>query len=126
MWALDLARQGWTQCDIAVTLGASKGAVGWSTPAGADRKLSVSALLQGPSPGSARNQFRLNPAFLWHRAEAYGFRGDVWTCGRVAGVLQEEFGVSYCRSQMPRPLKRLGWSPQVPHHPRDPAGRGGH
>jgi transposase len=57
---------------------------------------------------------RLIPDFLWHGAEAYGFRGDVWTCGRVAGVIREEFDVSYSNSQVSRLLKQLGWSPQVP------------
>jgi len=57
---------------------------------------------------------RLLPDFLWHGAEAYGLRGDVWTCGRVAGVIQEEFDVAYSKSQVSRLLKRLGWTPQVP------------
>jgi hypothetical protein len=56
----------------------------------------------------------LIPDFLWHGAEAYGFRGDVWTCGRVAGVIREEFDVSYSKSQVSRLLKHLGWTPQVP------------
>jgi transposase len=54
------------------------------------------------------------PDFLWHGPEPYGSRGDVWTCERVAGVLYEEFGVSYSSSQVSRLLKRLGWTPQVP------------
>jgi transposase len=53
-------------------------------------------------------QLRLIPDFLWHGAEAYSFRGDVWTCERVAGVLAEEFGVSSSKSQVSRMLKRLG------------------
>jgi hypothetical protein len=28
------------------------------------------------------------PDFLWHGAEAYGFRGQVQTCGRVAQVMR--------------------------------------
>jgi transposase len=52
--------------------------------------------------------------FLWHGPEAYGFRGEVWTCPRVARVLREEFGVGYSRSQVARILKGLGWTPQVP------------
>jgi transposase len=57
---------------------------------------------------------RLIPDFLWHGPESYGFRGDVWTCERVVGVLSREFGVSYSKSQVSRLLKRLGWTPQVP------------
>jgi hypothetical protein len=28
----------------------------------------------------APNRMWMVPEFLWHGAEAYGFRGDVWTC----------------------------------------------
>jgi transposase len=116
MRALELARQGWKQCDIASALGVSKGAVSrWLAAA---RRGGTDALRSHPAPGAASRispeQFRLIPDFLWHGAEAYGFRGDVWTCERVAGVLAEEFGVSYSRSQVSRLLKRLGWTPQVP------------
>ena len=66
------------------------------------------------APRLTPEQVRLIPDFLWHGAEAYGFRGDVWTCGRVAGVIREEFDVTYSKSQVSRLLKRLGWTPQVP------------
>src|SRR5262249_56111821 len=59
-------------------------------------------------------QRRLLPDFLWHGPEAYGFRGEVWTCSRVAQVVEEEFGVSYSKSQVSRILKELRWTPQVP------------
>ncbi len=29
-------------------------------------------------------QYHRLPEFLWHGAEAYGFRGDVWTCDRMS------------------------------------------
>ena len=116
MRALDLARQGWKQRDIAVALDASEGAVSrWLAAA---RRGGPEALRSHPGPGPSAKltpeQFRLIPDFLWHGAEAYGFRGDVWTCERVAGVIGEEFGVSYSKSQVSRLLKRLGWTPQVP------------
>jgi transposase len=59
-------------------------------------------------------QNRLIPDFLGHGAEAYGFRGEVWTCPRIARVLRQEFGVSYSRSQVSRLMKQLRWTPQVP------------
>src|SRR5512135_2033883 len=107
--ALDLAQQGWRPCDIAVALDASKGVVSrWLAAA---RRGGPEALSSHPAPGAAAKitaeHFRLIPDFLWHGAEAYGFRGDVWTCGRVAGVLREEFGVLYRKSQVSRLLKRL-------------------
>ena len=33
---------------------------------------------------------------------------------RIAGVIGQEFGVRYSKSQVSRLLKRLGWTPQVP------------
>jgi transposase len=47
-------------------------------------------------------------------AEAYGFRGEMWTCARVAAVIWEEFGVSYHKAHISRLLKRLHWTPQLP------------
>jgi transposase len=111
-----LSQQGWKSCDIAVALSASEGAVSrWLSAA---RRGGTQALLSRPIPGRpprlTLEQLRWVPDFLWHGAEAYGFRGDVWTCGRVAGVLHEELGVRYSNSQVSRILKTLGWTPQVP------------
>lgn len=54
------------------------------------------------------------PEFLWHGPEAYGFRGDVWTCARVTRVIKEEFGAHYHKDHVGRLLKELRWTPQVP------------
>jgi transposase len=117
MRALELKDLGWKQRDIAAALGVTEGAV--SQWVAAARQGGWDALVSHPSdrgmtPGLTSDQLRLIPDFLWHGAEAYGFRGDVWTCERVAGVLAEEFGISYSKSQVSRVLKRLGWTPQVP------------
>ena len=117
MRALELHQQGWVQRDIAAALGASKGAVSqWLAAA---RDAGPEALVShmdrcGPPPGLTPEQVRQIPDSPWHGAEACGVRGDVWTCGRVAGVIREEFDVSYSKSQVSRLLKRLGWTPQVP------------
>jgi transposase len=59
-------------------------------------------------------QWHRLPDLLWHGAEAYGFRGDLWTCERIVGMLAQEFDISYSKSQVSRLLKQLGWTPQVP------------
>jgi transposase len=111
-----LKQLGWMPSEIAVALGVSTGAVSQWLRAAA--RGGAEALLSHTIPGRpaqlSTEQQRRVPDFLWHGAEAYGFRGDVWTCGRVAGVLQEEFGVRYSKSQVSRILKALGWTPQVP------------
>lgn len=111
-----LKQSGWRPSEIAVASGVSEGAVSqWLRAATAG---GVEALLSHAIPGRPARltpeRLRLVPDFLWHGAEAYGFRGDVWTCGRVAGVLEEEFGIRYSKSQVSRILKALGWTPQVP------------
>lgn len=116
MQAWRLKQVGWKQRDIAVALDVSKGAVSqWLSAAARD---GPSALLGRSSPGHPSKltpeQRGLIPDFLWHGPEAYGFRGEVWTCARVARVLEEEFGVSYSRSQLSRLLRDLNWTPQVP------------
>lgn len=114
--AWHLKQNGWRPSEIAVALGVSTGAVSqWLKAATTG---GVEALLSHASHGRPSRlcpeQRRLVPDFLWHGAEAYGFRGEVWTCGRVAGVLEEEFGIRFSKSQVSRILKTLGWTPQVP------------
>src|SRR5689334_3942458 len=110
--ALDLEQQGWPQRDIAAALGATKGAVSqWLAAARhGGREALRSRPGRGHKPKLAPEQIRRIPDFLWHGSEAYGFRGDLWTCERVAAVLLEEFGVSSSKSQVSRLLKGLGWT----------------
>src|SRR3954452_5972878 len=114
--ALHLKRQGWSRQDIAEALGVSPVSVSrWFARV---RDGGLEALRAHPSPGRppklAPAQKRLIPEFLWHGAEAYGFRGEVWTCTRVAQVIEEEFGVRYHKDHVGRLLKELHWTPQVP------------
>lgn len=114
--ALQLKQQGWYQRDIAEALGVSEVTVSrWLACA---RAGGVEALLAHPAPGPlpelSADQLRSIPEFLWHGAEAYGFRGEVWTCARVAKVIKEEFGVVYHKGHVARLLEQLRWTPQVP------------
>ncbi len=47
-------------------------------------------------------------------AEAYGFRGDVWTTKRIAAVIEGEYGVRYHPDHVGRLLREAGWSVQKP------------
>jgi transposase len=117
MRALELHQQGWIQRDIAAALGATESAVSqWLASArhGGPEALTSHTDRRGVASKLTAEQLRLVPDFLWHGAEAYGFRGDLWTCGRVVGVIREEFGITYSKSQVSRLLKRIGWTPQVP------------
>jgi transposase len=113
---LHLKRGGWSRHDIAEALGVSPVSVSrWFARV---RDSGPEALRAHPSPGAPPKltaaQKRLIPEFLWHGAEAYGFRGEVWTCARVAQVIEEEFAVRYHKDHVGRLLKELRWTPQVP------------
>jgi len=114
--AYHLRREGWRRCDVADALDVTVRSVNyWDSLA---RLGGRQALLSRPIPGRpaelSSRQMAMIPEFLWHGAEAYGFRGKVWTCGRVAKVIEEEFGVAYDKGHVARLLKRLGWTPQMP------------
>jgi transposase len=111
-----LKQHGWYQRDIAEALGVAEETVSrWMARA---RAGGPEALRSRPGPGHppklTADQKRLIPEFLWHGPEAYGFRGQVWTCARIAKVIEEEFGVSYHKDHVGRLLAELHWTPQVP------------
>lgn len=114
--AWELKQEGWSQQEIAEALGVSKGAVSqWMKRA---RQGGVVALKRQPAPGAAprlsEEQRARVPELLERGAEAYGFRGEVWTCERVAEVIRREFGVSYHSAHVSRLLKALRQSLQKP------------
>src|SRR5215204_199554 len=96
--AFELKQEGWSQQRIAGALGVSKGAVSqWMKRA---HQGGVQALKRRVAPGArprlSEEQQRMKlPELLERGAEAQGFRGEVWTCERVAEVIRREFGVSY-------------------------------
>jgi transposase len=114
-WALK--QEGWPQKDIATALGVSAGAVSqWLKRA--REQGGVEALTRRPPPGmtprlSTEQRAQL-PLLLARGAEAYGFRGDVWTARRVAQLIADTFGVRYHRDHVRRLLRQLGWSRQHP------------
>lgn len=114
--ALRLSHLGWSQRDIAQASNVTEASVShWLSRA---RVGGPQALLTHPSagrpPALSREQLSRIPEFLWHGPEAYGFRGRLWTCARVAKVIAEEFGVVYDKGHVSRLLKDLGWTPQLP------------
>jgi transposase len=107
--AWKLHEAGWSQGKIAKELSVTQGAVSqWMRRAreggGAD------ALYRTPPPGRraglTEDQLSELPGLLARGAEAFGFRGDRWTTGRVAAVLNQVFGVSYHPGHVSRLLKK--------------------
>jgi transposase len=113
---LRLKQKGWSQRRAAAALGVREETISrWMARA---RHGGPEALSAHPGPGRppelSDDQQRLIPEFLWHGPEAYGFRGAVWTCARVARVIEDEFGVRYHKDHVGRLLKALHWTPQMP------------
>lgn len=114
--ALELKEQGWKQCRIAQALGVSKAAVSqWVNNLNKSELEAWRAKPQGHRrPKLTQQQLQDIPALLSHGAEAYGFRGELWTCSRVCQVIKQEFGVAYHKAHVSRLLKALKWTPQMP------------
>jgi transposase len=114
--AFELKEQGWKQREIAQAFAVSEAAVSkWVARRDKAEAEAWRAKLWGHRPPKLTDeQLQRIPDFLSHGAEAYGFRGELWTCARVATVIQEEFGVVYHKAHVSRLLKALTWTPQLP------------
>src|SRR5215467_6426008 len=82
--AWELAQQGWSQKHIAKALGATEGAVSQWMKIGCQHGAEGlrGKIAEGPSPRLTAEQLRQLPALLDQGAEAYGFRGALWTTQR--------------------------------------------
>jgi transposase len=114
--AWQLKQKGWSQRQIAEALGVSEGAVSqWIKRA---RDGGVEALRHRPPPGAPSRltdeQLARLPALLQQSPEAYGFRGELWTRGRIAAMIRLECGVSYHPRHVGRLCQAIRWSPQKP------------
>lgn len=68
----------------------------------------------GAKPRLNRQQRRRLLKILLRGACQAGYLTDLWTCGRVAEVIEKHFGVSYHRAHVWKLLRKLDWSPQKP------------
>jgi transposase len=121
-----LKQQGWTQQDIAAALGVTPGAVSQWLKRG--REQGVEGLRRHPAPGRqprlSAEQLAELPALVEAGAEAYGFRGQVWTCRRVAEVIRRTYGVSYHPAPVSRRLHAVRQSVQRPRSRASPRDEG--
>jgi transposase len=114
--AWHLKPQGWAQRQIATALGVSEGAVSQGMKRG--REGGPEALRDRPRPGAPRrltaDQLARLPTLLQQSPEAFGFRGALWTRGRMAAVIRLECGLSYHPRHVGRLCQAGRWSPQQP------------
>lgn len=113
-WELHL--QGWNQRRIAQALGVSPAAVSQWLKRGTTQGIAALHAQRPPGrpPRLSATQLRHLPALLAQDAEAFGFRGAVWTRRRIAHLIAAEFGVCYHPGHVSRLLARLGWTSQRP------------
>lgn len=114
--AWELKEQGWNQQWIAEALGVTKGAVSQWMKRGREGGIEglKRRVASGAPPRLSEKQRAQLPELLARGAPAYGFRGEVWTCERVAEVIRKEFGVLYHPAHVSRLLKKLRLSLQKP------------
>jgi transposase len=79
---------------------------------------------EGRPPRLNEKQRKQLTRILLKGARASGYTNDLWTCPRVAEVIQRLFGVPYHVDSIGKLLHRMGWSVQKPErraHERDEA-----
>jgi transposase len=111
-----LLAKGHPPVEVAQKLGVDRRSVRrWKA---AYRKRGEAALKAHRVPGrpcrlNAKAQKRL-VRLLLKGARAAGFATDLWTCPRVARLIEQQFGVRYHVDHVGRLLHGLGFSPQKP------------
>ena len=68
----------------------------------------------GRKPRLRASQLERLEELLVAGPERLGYETPLWTCPRVAHLIEQEFGVGYHEGHVWKILVRLGWSPQRP------------
>lgn len=114
--AVSLLRQGYPPVEVARRVGVDRRSVRrWNA---AVRKHGRKAIRAKLIPGRPRKLDALAVKWLKQEllagAQAAGFPTDLWTCPRIAELIQTRFGIHYDVSGVWRLLRSLGWTPQKP------------
>jgi transposase len=114
--AVELLQQKMQIVDVAEALQASTSSVKrWRDAFAADGKegLNSAPPRVHPSRLTDKQKQRLIRTLL-RGARANGYPNDLWTCSRVAAVIEKLFGVTYHVDYVGTLLHKLGWSVQKP------------
>lgn len=114
--ALGLLGEGLLPSEVAKRVGVDRRSVRrWKAAA---RVGGVQGVKAQPAPGRPPKlgvkQRRRLEGLLLKGPLAAGFGTDLWTCPRVAELIEQRFGVQYHVDHIGRLLHDLGWSPQKP------------
>jgi transposase len=118
--AVKLVEQGESARVVARILGVSEAALSrWRRMARDGRGLEARPHT-GRKPGLSDEQVQQLEQLLLQGADQHGWLNSLWTCARVAQVIEKTFGIHYNMGHVSRILRdRLNWSSQRPQrqHP---------
>lgn len=114
--AVALLHRGWGVRQVARHIGCSHSSVRRWRDAFAQQ--ADAGLNAKPHPGSrpklTPTQYQQLAELLAQGARTHGYRTELWTLHRIAQLIEQRFGITYCPSGVWRLLRRMGWSPQKP------------
>jgi transposase len=114
--ALDLLKQGLNQSEVARRLKVCSQTVSrWARASASGGKQTLkSAGRAGRKPLLNRKQLDRLVRLLWAGPEKIGYETPLWTCERVADLIEREFGIGYHSGHVWKVLRGLNWTPQRP------------
>lgn len=114
--AISLLKEGYQPVDIAQIVEVDRRSVRrWNATYKKEGQKGIEA---NPSSGrppklKVKDKKKLEKALI-KGAMVAGFNTDLWTCPRVARLVEKLFGVSYHAHHVSKLLHSLGWTPQKP------------
>ena len=114
--ALDLLQRGFNQSEVARRVKVCSQTVSrWARLTAAEGRLALKAAGRaGRKPQLDPQQRERLVARLLEGPERLGYETPLWTCERVAHLIEAEFGVRYHAGHVWKVLRQLGWSAQRP------------
>lgn len=116
MRAWELHQEGWPHVRIAEAFGVTEAAVSQWVKAATDGGVKAlrSKSREGQGARLSDDQVQHLLALLELGPERFGFVGALWTCMRIAQVIERAFGVSYHPAHVSRLLRQQNWTYQKP------------
>jgi transposase len=113
---LKLLRQGFNQSEVARRVRVCPQTVSrWAKAVSEDGARALRAAGRaGRKPLLDEKQRERLVARLLEGPEKLGYETPLWTCERVAHLIEQEFGVRYHAGHVWKLLRQLNWSPQRP------------
>ena len=114
--ALRLLKQGYNQSEVARQVKVCTQTVSrWARAVSAQGEKALSAAGRaGRKPLLDDQQRQRLIGRLLEGPEKLGYETPLWTCNRVAHLIQEEFGIRYHSGHVWKLLRQLNWSPRCP------------